>query len=38
VILTTGAKWWVNEIHHMGVLRGYDPDFLRNLFKTLTVD
>jgi glutamine---fructose-6-phosphate transaminase (isomerizing) len=24
--------------YHMSVLRGYDPDFPRNLSKTLTVD
>jgi glucosamine--fructose-6-phosphate aminotransferase (isomerizing) len=24
--------------YHMSVMRGFDPDFLRNLSKTLTVD
>jgi glucosamine--fructose-6-phosphate aminotransferase (isomerizing) len=24
--------------YHMSVMRGYDPDFPRNLSKTLTVD
>jgi hypothetical protein len=38
MILTGVATWWPNEVHHMSVLHGYDPDFPRNLSKTLTVD